>query len=78
MRWWKKLSSLSWNELVKCLRGMGFQGPYSKKGGKHPLFMIRGTTKLRIPNKHKNDIHLPLLKDLKKQGSISETECKIA
>ena len=37
-------------DLIRCLKKMGFDGPYS--GGKHQL-MIRGNLTLRLPNPHR-------------------------
>jgi len=48
-----KLSPISWKDLVKRLRKLGFEGPY--EGGKHP-FMIKGDLTLTIPNPHRGDI----------------------
>ena len=50
---------------------MGFSGPFS--GGRHQ-FMQRGELKLRIPNPHTGDIHISLLKEILRQGSISWDE----
>lgn len=41
------------NDLVRFLKQLGFQDPYS--GGKHH-FMVKGDLTLRIPNPHKGDI----------------------
>lgn len=43
------LKSVTLRELVRRLRVLGFEGPYS--GGRH-FFMIREKLKLRIPNSH--------------------------
>jgi predicted RNA binding protein YcfA (HicA-like mRNA interferase family) len=40
-------------ELVRRLRTVGFQGPYS--GGRH-LFMVKGKQRLTIPNPHRHEI----------------------
>jgi predicted RNA binding protein YcfA (HicA-like mRNA interferase family) len=40
-------------ELIRCLRQLGFQGPYS--GGKHQ-FMVKEHLRVRIPNPHRGDI----------------------
>jgi predicted RNA binding protein YcfA (HicA-like mRNA interferase family) len=54
-------------ELVRALRALGFEGPYS--GGKHQ-FMIRGQVTLRIPNPHQNDIGRDLLARILRQAGI--------
>jgi predicted RNA binding protein YcfA (HicA-like mRNA interferase family) len=54
-------------ELVRVLRVLGFEGPYS--GGKHQ-FMIRGQVTLRIPNPHQKDIGRDLLARILRQAGI--------
>ena len=54
-------------ELVRALRSLGFEGPYS--GGKHQ-FMIRGDVTLRIPNPHQSDIGRDLLARILRQAGI--------
>lgn len=65
------LRNISLRDLVRCLRTLGFDGPYS--GGRH-LFMIKDGLKLRIPNPHKGDISKHLLAEILRQGGISKTE----
>lgn len=62
---------VSWRELVRRLRTLGFTGP--EWGGKHP-FMIKGALKLRIPNDHGVDIRPALLKEIFRQADISNDE----
>jgi len=40
-----KLSPVSWTELVKRLRKLGFEGPY--QGGKHP-YMIKNDGSIQV------------------------------
>ncbi len=54
-------------ELIRCLRELGFEGPYS--GGKH-CFMTRGNLTLRIPNPHQRDIGKELLARILRQAGI--------
>ena len=56
-------------ELIRFLRKLEFSGPYS--GGKH-RFMIKGDLRLRIPNPHKKDIGINLLKLILKEAEISK------
>lgn len=65
------LKSVSWRELIRKLRALSFEGPFS--GGKHP-FMKKGRLKLRIPNPHQRDVSVDLLKRLLRQGSIKEED----
>jgi len=51
---------VSWNELVRRLRKLGFEGPYLSSGP-HPYFMKRGDLTVDLPNPHKQDIGVGLL-----------------
>jgi len=53
-----KLISVSYNELVRKLKALDFEGPFS--GGKH-LFMVKGDLRLTIPNPHRQDIGVALI-----------------
>ena len=66
-----KLKPISHKELVRKLRKLGFDGPYS--GGKH-LFMIKGNLTLTIPNPHRKDISVELLKRILRRAEISRNE----
>lgn len=58
-------------ELVRRLRRLGFEGPFS--GGKHS-FMRKGDLKLRIPNPHGEDVGVALLKEILKQACITDEQ----
>lgn len=62
-----RVGSIKRKELIRLLRLVGFQGPYS--GGKHQ-FMIKGEITLRIPNPHQSDIGKELLVRILKQAKI--------
>lgn len=66
-----KLSPVSWTELVKRLRKLGFDGPY--RGGKHP-YMIKDDLVLTIPNPHRKEIGIDLLSRILKQAGITRAE----
>ena len=66
-----KLSPVSWTELVKRLRKLGFDGPY--RGGKHP-YMIKDDLILTIPNPHRKEISIDLLSRILKQAGITREE----
>jgi len=57
--------------LVATLRRLRFEGPYS--GGKHE-FMARGDLVLTVPNPHRGDIGVGLLKIILKQAGISRAQ----
>ena len=59
------------NELVRYLKQLGFEGPYS--GGKHQ-FMLKGDRTLRIPNPHRSDIGRELLARILRQAGVPRDE----
>ena len=62
--------SLSRRELIRKLKALGFDGPYS--GGKHQ-FMKKGSHKVRIPNPHgSGDIPSGLVNEIRKQAGIEQ------
>jgi predicted RNA binding protein YcfA (HicA-like mRNA interferase family) len=63
-----RLTSVSFRELVAGLRQFGFQGPWP--GGKH-FFMVKGSVRLTLPNPHREDIGVDLLKRLLRQAGIA-------
>lgn len=66
-----RLTPVSWYNLVRRLRELGFDGPYA--GGKHPQ-MRRGEMTLIIPNPHQGDISAGLLQRILRQAGISREE----
>ncbi|MCY2994940.1 MAG: type II toxin-antitoxin system HicA family toxin [Planctomycetota bacterium] len=62
---------MSWQDLVRRLSELGFQGPYA--GGRHPQ-MRRGDLTVIIPNRHEGDIGVGLLSRLLRQAGISREE----
>ncbi|MBI2858331.1 MAG: type II toxin-antitoxin system HicA family toxin [Chloroflexi bacterium] len=66
-----ELSPVSWANLVKRLRELGFDGPF--RGGKHP-YMVKGNLVLRVPNPHGRDISNALLLRILKQAGVSRRE----
>ncbi|MGB7532157.1 MAG: type II toxin-antitoxin system HicA family toxin [Halobacteriota archaeon] len=66
-----KLTPVSWTELVKRLRKLGFDGPY--QGGKHP-YMIKDDFVLTIPNPHRKEIGIDLLSRILKRAGITREE----
>ncbi len=62
-----KLSPVSWRELVKRLRQLGFEG------GRHP-YMARGDEVVTLPNPHRGDISVDLLLRVLRRAGISREE----
>ena len=58
-------------DLVRALRKLGFDGPYS--GGRHE-FMQRGDLALTIPNAHADEIGKELLVRLLRQAGVSRED----
>ena len=58
-------------DLLRCLRELGFEGPYS--GGRHQ-FMVRGDLRLYVPNPHQGDIGRSLLARILRQAGIDREE----
>jgi predicted RNase H-like HicB family nuclease len=53
------------------LRRFGFDGPY--RGGKH-LYMVKGDLVLTIPNPHRKEISVDLLRRILKRAGIAKEE----
>lgn len=66
-----RLAPISWRELVKRLRQLGFDGPF--EGGKHP-YMIKGNIVITLPNPHRRDVSVDLLRRLLRQARVSRKE----
>ncbi len=66
-----KLAPVSFSELVRKLRALGFIGPFG--GGKH-LFMVKEDLRLTVPNPHRQDIGVDLLKRVLRRGEIDRNE----
>ncbi|MEM6751633.1 MAG: type II toxin-antitoxin system HicA family toxin [Cyanobacteria bacterium P01_C01_bin.38] len=63
--------AVSRSDLIRYLKKIGFNGPYS--GGKHQ-YMIKDELKLTIPNPHKGDISVGLLNRILRQANINREE----
>jgi predicted RNA binding protein YcfA (HicA-like mRNA interferase family) len=61
-------SAISRRDLIRKFKKLGFDGPFS--GGRHQ-FMKKGNLKVRIPNPHKGDISVGLVKEILRQADIS-------
>ncbi len=66
-----RFGSISRKDLIRYLRQVGFDGPYS--GGKHQ-FMLKTNLTLRIPNPHQGDISRDFLTRLLRQAGIDKDE----
>ncbi|HET6455447.1 MAG TPA: type II toxin-antitoxin system HicA family toxin [Armatimonadota bacterium] len=66
-----RLGPVSWQELVRRLRGFGFEGPFT--GGRHP-YMVRADVVITIPNPHRKEISVDLLVRLLSQAGITRDE----
>ena len=66
-----RLGPIKRRELVLCLRQLGFHGPFT--GGKHQ-FMVKGSVRVRIPNPHREDIGIHLLREILREAGIAISE----
>lgn len=66
-----KLTPVSWRELIQRLRILGFAGPF--EGGKHP-YMMRDDHVLTVPNPHRSDIGVDLLKRILDRAGVTREE----
>jgi len=57
--------------LIRNLRALGFDGPYS--GGNH-AYMVRGTRRIAIPNPHQGMIGVNLLARILRQANVTREE----
>ena len=62
---------MSWLELVRRLRRLGFDGPY--EGGKHP-YMVRGDVVVSVPNPHREAIGVDLLQRILRRAGVTREE----
>ena len=67
----RRLRPVSRRELVARRKALGFSGPYT--GGRHQ-FMVRGSIRLVLPNPHRGEIGVDLLKRILRQAGIEEEE----
>lgn len=65
------LTPVSWRELVKRLRELGFEGPYA--GGRYPQ-MRREHVIVIIPNRHEGDIGVGFLRRILRQAGVSHEQ----
>lgn len=66
-----RLVPVSWAELVRGLRRLGFDGPY--RGGRHS-YMTRGNLVLAIPNPHRSQISVDLLTRVLSRAAVTRDE----
>jgi predicted RNA binding protein YcfA (HicA-like mRNA interferase family) len=65
------LSPCSHRELVRKFKNLGYDGPFA--GGKHLYMTKRGST-VTIPNPHRGDIGINLLKRILDNANIRHDE----
>jgi predicted RNA binding protein YcfA (HicA-like mRNA interferase family) len=64
-------SPISRKELIRKLKLLGYNGLFS--AGKHQ-FMKKDSKTIRIPNPHKGDISIDLLREILKQANLNWQE----
>ena len=65
------LGPIKRRDLIRYLRKLGFEGPY--RGGKHQ-YMVKGETRLALPNPHQHDIARDFLARILRQAGIDKDE----
>jgi len=68
-----RLAPVSRRQLIQRLRKLGFDGPFS--GGRHQ-FMVRDDLRLVLPNPHRGEISVDLLKRILRHAGIPQDEWK--
>lgn len=66
-----RLVPVSRRELLRRLVRLGFDGPFS--GGRHQ-FMVRNDRRLILPNPHRSDISVELLRRILEEAGITREE----
>jgi predicted RNA binding protein YcfA (HicA-like mRNA interferase family) len=66
-----KIGPIKRKNLIHYLRRLGFDGPFAS--GNHEL-MLRGSSRVILPNPHKSDIGKAFLQKILKQAGISKEE----
>lgn len=66
-----RLTPISWQDFIGRLKLLGFAGPF--EGGKHP-YMLRGDRVLTVPNPHRKDISVDLLKRILDRAGVNRDE----
>jgi predicted RNA binding protein YcfA (HicA-like mRNA interferase family) len=66
-----RLGPISRSDLIKRLRALGWEGPITGRKHQH---MVKGDHQLTIPNPHRGDIGVNLLKIVLKEAGISRDE----
>lgn len=65
------LRPMSPDDIVRRLRELGFEGPYS--GGSHQ-YLVRKGLRVRVPNPHKGDVSVDLIARILRQAELSRDE----
>ena len=66
-----RLGPISRSDLIKRLRALGWEGPITGRKHQH---MVKGDRQLTIPNPHREDIGVNLLKIVLNEAGISREE----
>ncbi len=66
-----KLAPVSWREMVRRFKNLGFDGPY--QGGKHP-YLVKGDLVLTLSNPHRGEIGIDLLARILKRAEVTRDE----
>ena len=62
---------VSRDDFVRAFRALGFDGPFA--GGRHEM-MVRGTSKVPVPNPHRGNIGPNLLAKILREAGVARSE----
>ncbi|MDI6767753.1 MAG: type II toxin-antitoxin system HicA family toxin [Bacteroidota bacterium] len=65
------LGPIKRKDLIRLMRKLGFEGPFS--GTKHQ-FMRKGNLTITIPNPHRSDIGISLVRKILRQAGITKDQ----
>jgi predicted RNA binding protein YcfA (HicA-like mRNA interferase family) len=70
------LRPCSRRELIRKLRALGYAGPFA--GGNHQFMSKPGALSVRVPNPHRGDISIDLVKRILQVSDIKQQDWETA
>jgi predicted RNA binding protein YcfA (HicA-like mRNA interferase family) len=66
------LSPCSRREFIRKLRALGYAGPFA--GGSHEFMSKTGALSVRVPNPHRGDVSIDLIKRILRISGIKQQD----